>query len=150
MAPSSLLPKIESHRFIVAVLAGVLLVSCASSGGSPTRPEWVKHQRSTYPARVSAVVFQDGTAIDSSHGMTWGAWSVNWNPGTVAEIAQDDGDTWMITVRWLKCSNSVKGATNCQMLLSETKGHGRWCLVRNDQGVMVFFSIECPVKLNFE
>jgi hypothetical protein len=121
--------------------------------GCTTSPSWMQLPASQFPAKVQAVVFEDGTSLDRQHGVSWGNWTVSFGRSSpMASLSKDSGNIMnsYVLIEGLSCSNPVSGAVECQ--LGMAKYNGTYCFVSAPErlGGPWPLTIECPTALRFE
>jgi len=102
---------------------------------------------SNYPARVNSISWRDGTAIDQSHSISSGSWTVRF--GSVLPVAKE-GNVGP-EVHGLVCTNSLAGTTSC-FLVAPVHAHPQnFCIIFGDPqpSIMPTFNIDCPDAINF-
>ena len=118
--------------------------------GCTTSPSWMQLPASQFPAKVQAVVFEDGTSLDRQHGVSWGNWTVSFGRSSpIASLSNDSGNIYnsYIIIDSLSCSNPVSGAVECQ--LGMAKHTSSYCFV-SAVGWARPLIIVCPTALRFE
>ncbi len=124
---------------LIALAAWVSLFSPAQA-----KPSWASLGPADFPARVNAIVFPGGNRIDSSSGVCWGQWCVNFR-----SERPKASFTNIIIVGNFECENSVVGVKACYMLLSVT---ALACnlIIGNEGEPPKNINISCPNDLRLE
>lgn len=128
----------------------ILLFSLMATISLPAvskKPKWTSLRAANLPARVRAITWENYT-LDSRHGVTWGAWTVNFDSERpVAKLNQCDDDACpAIEVSNLVCSNSVVGTKKCSFFFAWTP-QGGICQILNASDKLLEYS--APMMCNW-
>lgn len=120
--------------FLCASAALLTMTAGIANAQSVTR----YFDKSLYPARLSSVNFQNGSAMTASNPACWGNWCVKIGSSTIANY----NNNGVLIIQDLTCTNSVAGEKGCFITLSQDAGCGLW-----NAGEP--FTIKCPKSIDF-
>ena len=143
------------HKTQTITLLHVLTALLITFGPAQAK-DWRSYtQRSYFPAYVKEITGLPPT-LKAGKSVSWGNWKVVFGDSRpTATLAQCDQE-WCptITIKGLKCSNSVMGTRPCYMSLGNSLTHRDWCLIvvhkPNGKDSDATFNINCPRSLVLE
>jgi|CXWL01.1.fsa_nt_gi hypothetical protein len=120
--------------------------------GCRTSPNWIQLSQSDFPAKVQAVVFENGTSLDRQHYVSWGNWKVSFGSSSPIANLADSAGTFnpLIMIDKLSCSNPVSGTVECTLGMAKfTHVSNLHCFV-TAVGWTREIDIKCPTALRLE
>jgi len=113
-----------SKGLAVALTFGTFITVMACTTGTSTgesMPDWTRYlNQSNFPARVEAVIFPSGNAIDQTHSVSWGKTTVGLGSDLPIAEYSSPGVFSVIDIRNLSCRNDVYGTIKCDMQLMKS------------------------------
>jgi hypothetical protein len=119
----------------------------ASSSGALAK-DWKEIGAADLPAKVYSIRFGDGSAIDASHSLTWGAWTVLFN-GNDRPIAEDPGRMQgeQLAIRGLRCHNEAVGDRPCDLFILRKQAVCDFTINNGPNARVGRFGVECPAEV---
>jgi hypothetical protein len=137
------------RRPALAVLI-LLLGGCATTP-PVLPPNWVMWAAQDLPARVSGIVFPDGTRIDRVGRMTLGSWSAGYGAEPpVAEFQPNAAGNKIVKIPELRCRNAVVGEVRCDLLLNQPKSGSPGCGFDIYAPQALYAVVACPTAVELQ
>jgi hypothetical protein len=111
------------------------------------------HARANYPARVAAITF-DSYTLDATHSVSFGSWSISFDPQGPPVMESFGGGAYYATVNLggpngqilpLVCNNAVTGQRRCTLNFNPNQNI---CELGVDPGLRL--PIPCPTDIAFQ
>ena len=106
---------------------------------------------SDFPTRVSGIVFEDGTRMDTTEPQGFGEWTVAFGQATPMATYECPYPcvrvSPIITIEVLECSSPMFGTVQCGISMTMGKGGPTECSVTLSDADPPSVPIECPVRL---